>query len=155
MSYNLILEKVCQVDRVRRGIPSGSSIRLQCGCSDYYKSQNYCNFCKRKIVQIQKNLSCILSRKMKRIVSKLKWIMFVNLYSFFVYYWGILHRSTIQTGISLYCSEDPESIEWYRGPVSSTGDTQYNWERETACWGERGWARSRTTLPQESLVLYK
>ncbi len=34
--------------------------------------------------------------------------------------------------------------------VSSTGDTQEDWERETTCWRERG-----RTKRQESLVLYK
>ncbi len=42
--------------------------------------------------------------------------------------------------------------------ISSTGDTQEDWERETACWREgggiRGWGRSRIIRPWESLVLY-
>jgi hypothetical protein len=42
--------------------------------------------------------------------------------------------------------------------VSSTGDTQKDWEIETSCWrkrGVRGWPRSRISRPRESLVLYK
>jgi hypothetical protein len=42
--------------------------------------------------------------------------------------------------------------------VSSTGDTQEDWERETTCWrdeGELGWARSRIIRLRESLLLYK
>ena len=42
--------------------------------------------------------------------------------------------------------------------VSSTGDTQEDWERQKTWWQGwrwRGWARSRIIWPQESLVLYK
>ncbi len=74
----------------------------------------------------------------------------------------------------------PESFEWFiesqafsrsydsapRPPpphfpvsnwVSSTGDTQEDWERETNCWRERGrgWGRSQIIRRRESLILYK
>ncbi len=42
--------------------------------------------------------------------------------------------------------------------VSSTDDTQEDWQRVNTCRRERewkGWARSRIMRPQESLVLYK
>ncbi len=41
--------------------------------------------------------------------------------------------------------------------VSSTGDTQENWENETTCWRERGEGEARSWIIrlQESLVLFK
>ncbi len=43
--------------------------------------------------------------------------------------------------------------------LSTTGNAQNDWDRETTFWRERGggeWlARSRTIRPQESLILYK
>ncbi len=39
--------------------------------------------------------------------------------------------------------------------VSSTGDTQEDWEREKTCWRERAWPSSRIIRPEESLVFYK
>jgi hypothetical protein len=40
-------------------------------------------------------------------------------------------------------------------PVSSIGDTQEGWERETACWWERSGWRGRIIRTQKSLVLFK
>jgi hypothetical protein len=143
---------------VCRGIPSGSSLRLQCW-SDYYTSQNYCNFCADVNCPNPKQPLLYFAKKNEGIVSMLKWIMCVVLYGLLYIFGGFLQGSMIQTGISLYCSEDPESIEWHIEDQWARPATHRTTEKERqlteGSWGGSGWTRSRITRPQISLILYK
>ncbi len=70
-------------------------------------------------------------------------------------YWMIYRCSVFLAVVWFNSSPTPSSPPL--PSVSSTSDTQEDWERETTFWREKGggWVKSQIIRPQESLGLYE